>query len=463
MDMKQGSTSVKFSLDGMEFPMRIASMLFPTMSDKSTMLTVKAPMFKLNDQDYYEYNAENQRLEIKPQVLQLAFNQLVLPEIERIIDYNQRNPEGTNVKGYDKGAKMLMFLPGLNDLRVKYTMNDGSLWEGRLQDLLSSTSFKLENLNDELKNQIYPEINNLISTLVQEKVKVWNDNELITKNEDGSTNFKFVDAGYLKDTDKHGVLPDDTKTSVIAFDYVINQMIGNANTYMTIIGDPAVYYKSDSTKSAIEQSEDTFNNVTKRLAAMIAPGSKLAGSKNETYHQIFLADRVSVSQNIGFLTKVLDNKEFNVEEYNEIMKIGDEEEREKELKKAYPNSAGYFSIESTDAQEYTTWQEHLHVLRQMGKTSDSVLSLTDKDLDIAEELFNNNTPVEDMTEAQKEILQKVLQPIKPVYTGQVFDKEQGLMRMMYIKSSSFPLIPQMTAGTELDKLRIALQDFQKRG
>ena len=462
MDMKQGDTSVKFTIDGMEFPMRIASMLFPTMSDKSTMLTVKAPMFKLNDQDYYEYNVKNQRFEIKAEVLQLAFNQLVLPEIERIIDFKTKNPDGTNVKGYDKGAKMLMFLPGLNDLQVKYEMNDGSLWEGNLQTLLSSPNFKLENLNDELKAQIYPEINNLISTLVQQKIKVWEDNELITKNEDGSTKFKFVDAKYLKDTEKYGKLPDDTKTSVIAFDYVINQMIGNANTYMTVIGDPAVYYKSSS-KSFIEQSEDTFINVGKRLAAMIAPGVKLADSKNETYHQIFLADRVSVSQNIGFLTKVLDNKEFDVEEYNKIMQIGDEGEREKELNKAYPNSAGYFSIESTDAQEYTTWQEHLHVLRQMGKTSDSVLSLTDKDLDIAEELFTNNTSVEDMTDAQKEILSKVLQPIKPVYTGQTFDKEQGLMRMMYIKSSSFPLIPQMTAGTELDKLRIALQDFQKRG
>ena len=470
MDMKQGSTKLTYRVGNVEFPMRIASMLFPTMSDKSTMVTVKAPMLKLNSSEYYTYNEETKTLEANPEVIRLLFNQLVLPEIERIVDSNgneeTKTPKTTNIKNYDKGKQLLMFLPKLNDLKVSYKLNNGTMWEGSLNSLLNTSTFTMDKLNDELKLQIYPEINKYLNELVNNKMKVWKDNELATTDESGELKLKFFDTAYVKDTDKNNELTNDTKLNVIAFDYVINQMIGNANAYMTIIGDPALYYKADSKESYTKQSEDTFINVGKRLAAMIAPGSKLAESKNETYHQIFLADRVSVSQNIGFLTKVLDGKEFDAEEYNRIMSIENTDEKQIQYDKfmeQYPKSAGYFDIESTDAQEYTTWQEHLHVLKQMGKTSDKVLSLTDEDLKEAEELFTQNTPFEKMTDAQKEIFAKVLQPIKPVYTGQIYDKEQGVMRMMYIKSSSFPLIPQMTAGTELDKLRIALQDFQKGG
>jgi hypothetical protein len=66
-----------------------------------------------------------------------------------------------------------------------------------------------------------------------------------------------------------------------------------------------------------------------------------------------------------------------------------------------------------------------------------------------------------MTDAQKAILKKVMQPIKPVYTGQVYDKDQDVMRMVYIKTSSFPLIPQLTSGLELDKLRLAMQGLEE--
>ncbi len=468
-DMKQGSTKVKFTVDGVDFAMRIASMLFPTMSDKSTEVIVKAPVLKLNNIDYYTFNEETKTLEPNDAILGLVFNQLVLPEIERIIDFSKKNkPHGTNIKGYDAGAKMLMFLPGLNDLKISYEMRNGKTYNGNLQTLLNSENFELDDLTPELKSQIYSEIKKYLNELVKNKMKVWEENELVTKEkvQGGDTILKFFDAAYVKDTDEKNELTNDLKVNVIAFDFVINQMIGNANAFMTIIGDPALYYKADPTTSKIKQAKETFINVGKRLAAMIAPGSKLAGSKNETYQQIFLGDRISLSQNIGYLTELLDDKKFDAEEYNRIMAIEDKDKKQveyDEFMEQYPNSAGYFSIESTDAQEYTTWQEHLHVLKQMGKTSDSVLSLTDKDLDEAEKIFTKNIPFEEMTDAQQEIFRKVMQPIKPVYTGQIYDEAQGVMRMMYIKSSSFPLIPQMTAGTELDKLRLALQEFQKGG
>ena len=57
-------------------------------------------------------------------------------------------------------------------------------------------------------------------------------------------------------------------------------------------------------------------------------------------------------------------------------------------------------------------------------------------------------------------LELILQPIKPVYTGTILDVEQDVNRMIYIKSSSFPLIPQLTSGFQIEKIRKALEEFQ---
>ena len=54
-----------------------------------------------------------------------------------------------------------------------------------------------------------------------------------------------------------------------------------------------------------------------------------------------------------------------------------------------------------------------------------------------------------------------MQPIKPVYTGQIYDSKQDTMRVVYIKSSSFPLIPQLTQGLELDKLRVNMEKLEQ--
>ena len=62
----------------------------------------------------------------------------------------------------------------------------------------------------------------------------------------------------------------------------------------------------------------------------------------------------------------------------------------------------------------------------------------------------------------KEEIGLVMQPIKPVATGQIIDKEQDVARTVYVKSSSFPLLPQLTAGTKLDALREKLEEMEAK-
>ena len=51
----------------------------------------------------------------------------------------------------------------------------------------------------------------------------------------------------------------------------------------------------------------------------------------------------------------------------------------------------------------------------------------------------------------EEDLKTILNPLKPVYAGMVQDTEHNVNRFVYIKSSSFPLIPQLTKGLKLEK------------
>lgn len=439
-------------------PLRMSRFMSPTNSDKSTITIIKAPSLDLRSENLYDINPETGDVFLHPSVIDFVFEQTVLPEIIRLFNHKELNPNGTNIKGYDEGAKMLFFLPNLNDLMLEV---NGKKF--KLNDYINDPNVKLEDFISRFKSQLIPAVDDYVRGIVNEKISVWERN--------GNT--KYFDSKYMSSIDNSKTKID--KNIIAAFDFEVNQLIANANSFMTIIGDPAVYYKGNPTDSFLKQAEDTLTNLGKRLASMIAPGSKIANSENEQYYQLFLEDRVDMSENIEFLTELLDNKKFDRDRYNKIISMpvdsNDEIEREnlkkekkdamKEFSNEYPNSNAYFNIEATDAQEYTTWREHLHILEGLGRIQDAAMTITPEEIREAKEMFANNVPLEKMTDAQRAILKKVMQPIKPVYTGQVYDKDQDVMRMVYIKTSSFPLIPQLTSGLELDKLRLAMQGLEE--
>lgn len=478
-DLKQGQFTKQYKVANDSFKLRTARFFSPTNSDKTTMPVIKTMALMLTERRLFQRKGLNNELIPNESIMNLLFEQTVLPEIERILNHNKKDIK-SNIKNYDKGAKMFLFMPSLNELVVDEV--DGK--KITLRDTLLAPKASLDKVLSN-KDAIIKEVENYVTALVKEKMKVWENNgyyvSFDVKQEDGSmvkeARNKFLDSKYLKSIDGASMME---KIEIAALDFEINQLIANSNSFMTIIGDPALYYKvdeSERSKTFVEKSQETFVNVGKRLAAMIAPGTKLADSDSEQYTQVMLNDRVALSENINFLTQILDNKTFNREKYNEIknrkspsedpMVIKEFElEREADMKAfyaEYPNSNGYFDIEGTDAQEYTTWQEHLHILEKLGRLNDATVGITPEEIRIAKEMFANGTEIDKMSDKQKGILKKVLQPIKPVYTGQVFDKANDVMRMVYIKSSSFPLIPQVTEGTDLNKLREVLEELQKEG
>lgn len=243
--------------------------------------------------------------------------------------------------------------------------------------------------NKEALTAIYSEIINVVNNLVESKLNEWQDLNITEETIDNRYIQKFVKVTNSKN-----------KLKFIAADYVINSLISNMNIYQLFIGDPSAFGKNTI--------KDTFDNVGKRLASDIAPGLSL--NSKESYNQLIVED-VNVS---SLLTDY----------YKEI---------------GITNFESYNSINSTDAQEFVTVKEKLRVLYLLGRvTKEQVVNINNR-------LENNNLSEEDVA--------IILQPEKPVYTDTVFDYNANALYRLYIKSAAYPLIPSVTKGLEIDKIR----------
>jgi hypothetical protein len=470
MPMQQGD--VKFLSEeankkyaGLKF--RVARMFSPTMSDKSTSTVIRTNVLDF-DNALNDLMTDNQKNGQPDAVTEFAFSQLVLPDLSRMIQH-KNVVKSTNVNKYDTGAKLFYFLPTLNNLKIKKAGVDISF------DILieNKTVEQVLEVTDDsgltVKELMIKELLNYMEAERASKLEQWEKAGFLTKDDKGVYNgYKFLDYNYITSRYRAGTI--DERIRIAAMDYTLNSMIANANSFMMIAGDPAQFYKKPSNEESTNPEDavkSTFSNITKRLASQIAPGDKIADSDVEgtTYIQLQLDDVFRVSDNIKMIVKANDNKDISDEEIDRIkMKIqSGDKEIFNELELKYPNSTGklsFFNIESTNAQEYTTWREHLYVLEKLGKTPNYSLDVTQEDINEARKIFIKETTWENLTQKQRSIVGKIMQPMKPVYTEQFYDKASDLMRFVYIKSSSFPLIPQLTAGMELDKLRIAMESIE---
>lgn len=392
---------------------RIVKVTFPTTSDKKGVhaATVVGHNTALTNKG-----------EVSRGTVQAVYESLVLPEIRRILSV-QENSGKFNIKNYEKGGRNFLFLPELNTLDV--------LWkDGELDPQVLNNPDALKAINDVVKSYI--------DDAVEEKMAEWQGMGLV---ENGQA--KFMDKDYM-----NSIAGGDVKFAAV--DFIVNSMIANAEWFQTVIGDPAVFYKAskaieaevtEATKTDDKErqlkafealSKAVFENVGKRLAGDVAPGFELAEGERKTYRQAFLTDRESVSQHFKDYVDLLGGS------------------------LAQP----YSEIEGTDAQEYTTLQEHLFVMKQMGKLSDDSYN----DL-----LYRMNKYGDDFVMDQKTLNTilngEVLQAMKPVYVNnhtEYINNSPVVDGRIYIKSSSFPLIPQFTKGLPLDKLRKAMEGKDPR-
>jgi hypothetical protein len=451
-------------VQGTPFKMRMAHMNTLTNSDKGRMMLLKTGVFDFFKQSEEAFIIDDAgSVDFTSDLKNLLFSQLVAPELRRMINFITKVKK-TNIKDYDKGAARFNLIPELNSITgyEGETIQDFILrHEGKTVDEIMGfvqVSFG-DSMMGILQDNIVKEATDNVKDLAQfNKPKRGTIKEGAVNTVDG-----FNNAQYLGQ--RTGNVESNMK--VAELDFILNSMITNMNYMQLMAGDPALYYKSDidvTSKDAKDQtkiSQKLAINLGKRMAAMVAPGSVLADSNTNSYLQIFLDDVNGIADNMLDIIEWHYGKEALTEEidgqtYTELVQILKDRKADLKiirnaqdaLEKRFSRIAEFIDIESTDAQEYTTVKEHIYVMLKQGRLSkekhDLIQSNIEKGIDLT-----------------KEDLDLVLQPIKPVYTGTLYDLEQDVNRMMYIKSSSFPLIPQLTKGRKLDALRERMEEVEK--
>lgn len=389
---------------------RRVSYLYPTMSDKTTMLTINAlaETITVTTEGLAKSNLET------------LYNALVQPEINRI-----QGKKSKNISGYT--PEYFYFLPSLNTLEVEVNGVDFK----NFRDLVINGN---QSVLNEVKDQVLEHLQQTFSQLVDQKLEDWNNlnigKTLKDSNNRVTDQYTFLDKEYMK---SHAKGVQNQKVYHAAADYVYNSLVANSEIMKLFTGDPALYAKFKKGNTLAQNLEATFINMGKRLAGDIAPGIELADAMSNSYFQVFLEDQKIDSNNL--------KDKVQAQFFEGI----DPKYRD-----------GYSEIEGSDAQEYTTWKEHLYVLQKLGRLTQAQYDkLTDKLTKQSAGIINKSTKL------TYEETQVVLQPMKPVYVGNITSREDNADRRVYIKSSSFPLIPEFTTGFQINKLRAALEKFEE--
>lgn len=512
---------------------RLARMFNPTLSDKSQAVFYTIPVVDLRAENI---DILDDTLHLDNQVEEFLVEQIFDAELERIVSVLRHKP---NISNYKDAGVFFNSIAGFNNIIVEETTAGTTDFVNIISyihnivnsDIEQGRETDVESLKTDLRNYALVQMSQALSEEISRKVNDWKRLGIVRGQSVMLSNGETAFAKHLFPNryfeSKNYSFKDDAERNekepyLFAADFVINNFLNQNNTYQLIAGDIALYAKGKSKPKEMVEAEfetgvitpdgepvtikvknyklkdvvkflkTTGENVTKRMAALIAPGSELANSKDDKYIQIFINDvnnATSVSTELikqaygeidkegkGYIfdlniatdeliniyaTVPLSDPSFDAQVSDAIDII---DYSRKQLAKKYPNLGGYFSIDAADAQEYTTWREHLDILMRQGR-----LDKPERDLVVSayEKLSKGK-------EVNAEELAVVMNPIKPVYTGPMAEyakdpitgadilTEPIAMRTVYIKSSSFPLLPQLTAGMALDKTRQHMEHIETK-
>lgn len=237
-------------------------------------------------------------------------------------------------------------------------------------------------------------------------------NESIEQIEDAIAEFVFLETQRVKEsfepirkniesiTSKQNLNYDE-----FVSEFALNYFIANTETLNLFIGSPSEFKES---------SND--GQVNKRAKGFIVPGIKGSG--------------INTKNNITY--KVLADVVFSSKLANRV-----EELTNKETANLYRN------FESTDASGYITLERLKNILLDEGKLTPNL-----------EELIERASRGENL---ESDELQTLLEPRKGFYHGRFFDNDLGIFVTRQIKYSTIPLIPRLTKGLEIDKIRTDME------
>lgn len=359
-----------------------------------------------------------------------ALNNVFESEFERVKHWED-NKDSLNNRSYKAGGGLFYMLPQFNfeemskDLRRSKISKDefNSIWNddgsiSRVEDTVTRNSVVNRYMDEFVKAQARATRERWKKMGLYDKDRIWLDQAYVKKAMGNLAIFRNQDKGpngeVLYNQFKDGRVQPITKAevhelvaSLAALDYSSHYFLHNTSMAQLISGDPALAYKGQKGDPQVKQVEDTMKEYQKRLAKDIGPGSDPQWGTNTKYRSMTITDPNYNS----YLGEVL---------------------------------PGYRDLDTAaDAQEITTTQEHINVMYAQGLIPDRTYHEMSQIIEAGKGGYYEFT--------KPEHLDIVLQAQKPVQVGSDF--RNGLMEIHYVKTSSYPLLPQLTVGKEIDQLR----------
>ena len=213
------------------------------------------------------------------------------------------------------------------------------------------------------------------------------------------------------------IVRDEAVIPTAIMDYILSSVITNMNVTQLISGDPAMMFKKDINGS--------WENYAKRWAKDNAPGLEIDDTRDKsTGHRNFY--NVLFANDIDVASDYL--KHF------ENLGAGD----------GYGfNDKGIGEMSSTDAQTFISLKEWAHILFRKG-------DIKRTEYEHLLDAYKNDTNID------KALLKRITNVFKPVIVTDSI--ENGVERKVYIKMSSYPLIPELTKGLDIDDVRKMMKD-----
>ena len=421
----------------------ISKFLMPTLADKQTMPILQAPALSHSDLG----------INLNPAVSQLSWNTLgirnvvgdvqvaydntlrasVDVEAQRIINIKAGRTDGMTAA--QRRAAAFVMMPSLNGIAKSFV--DGKIKTKKefldkvhsqgLVAFEAAITADIQHILRETKGTLWEETSQEAS---QETAEETAEETVKESPKIGKINhFKASKLPYTFVKEHLGLRGSAAnqggmdKVAFVAFiaKYAIDSLNVRTSLVMDTMGDPGAFVKTN-TETGEVRVEKTATNLGKRFAALIAPGSAIPYVKFQDRNKVQVDN-----SSVNFL--VMPAREVKqAVHYDYLKKLGQSAD-ELSMQENY---------DSADAAEYTTVEEHLGILYAQGKVTKQQLN------DILSKIKNNKKLDDDGL--------ALFQAMKPVTTARVGD------HMLYVKSAAFPLVPQLTQGTELDKLRVFMEE-----
>lgn len=407
---------------------RLGYMFNMTMSDKATLMGVRTLLHNTSGEAIVETNNKGitNIVDFKADVIEAnALKTIIAAEIMRINTFNQlldSKAHVIDIKGYNKGGNLFLIFPFLNNDESINSQQDGKAVEA-FKKLIYKDGVLVQwpDIEQAIKTgegrEIYSAfIKEFVDLMVKQQLDTWAEQGIY----DAKTGkLEFVDSKYKENIIKPLFVKykptENIISKAIAMDYVVNYLLHYTNTMHMFSGDPAMYFKPTKANTILSNIESTLTNIGKRLASENAPGYE---GSTEIYALQPKANVACVKDlEVSTMAKAYIDRLIKSKEYGEVT--------------------------ATDAQELNTLQEFAFRLLSQGYINKAEY----------QEVLDNYYNLSD------KLINKLLgQPIKPVHRGSIIDTDLKAERIVYIKTSAYPLIPQFVKNTPLDKLRKQMEE-----